>query len=215
VFTQDIFGWTSGNSAIAQVGTAKVKGVAAGQTYAQGESDPVYVGYGTNCVLKNLYPQATVRVSVPTSLKVLKVSVLQTGNGTNHGCLAGYYGIQVDVEYQVLDQQTPPQPIKDATMIPQEHVVFWDGSTKDGNIGPTYVTTTSKTTRADGTFDDAPVGACSAVPFNTPLTTTQDIKILTGGGTVYTVRHNDFKFSSTNLINHGTVTNGSDVTATQ
>ncbi len=94
-------------------------------------------------------------------------------------------------------------------------VVFWDGSTKDGPIGPTYISTTSATTRADGTFDDAPEGACRNVPFTTALTTSQDIKILTTSGLTYTVRHNDFKFTSTNLTNHGTATNGSDIQATQ
>jgi hypothetical protein len=70
-------------------------------------------------------------------------------------------------------------------------------------------------TRADGTFDDAPVGACKAVPFNTPLPTSQDISIKLSNGSSYKVRHNDFEFSSTNLINHGTVTNGSDIIKTQ
>jgi len=70
-------------------------------------------------------------------------------------------------------------------------------------------------TRADGTFDDAPAGACKAVPSNTPLPTSQDISIKLSNGSSYKVRHNDFKFSSTNLINHGTVTNGSDIIKTQ
>ena len=84
-----------------------------------------------------------------------------------------------------------------------------------GPIGPTNISTTSATTRADGTFDDAPVGACKALPFTTALTTSQDIKILTSSGSIYTVRHNDYKFTSTNLTNHGTVTNGSDIIKTQ
>jgi hypothetical protein len=100
-------------------------------------------------------------------------------------------------------------------MTPKEHVVFWDGTTKDGPIGPTYVSTTSATTRADGTFDDAPVGACKAFPFTTALTTSQDISTLTSDGTTYSVRHNDYRFTSTNLTNHGTVTNGSDINKTQ
>ncbi len=147
-------------------------------------------------------------VQVPKSLSVVSVGILQTGNQQNHGCSAGFYGIQVDIKYQVLDGSSPPTPINDATMTPTEHVVFWDGTIRDGNIGPT-------TTASDGTFHDAPVGVCKAVPFNTPLLTSQDISMKLSSGTSYTVRHNDFKFSSTNLTNHGTVTNGGDINASQ
>ena len=79
---------------------------------------------------------------------------------------------------------------------------------------PPTVSTTSQTTRADGTFDDAPVKLCKAVPFTTPLTSTQTIQVLMNGQ-AYQVRINNWKFSSTNLTNHGTVTNGTDVNKTQ
>jgi hypothetical protein len=78
------------------------------------------------------------------------------------------------------------------------------------NIVPTYISTTSATTRADGTFDDAPVGICQALPFTSPLTSTQTIQVLLNGQP-YKIRTNNWKFSSTNLTNHGTVTNGGDV----
>jgi hypothetical protein len=89
-------------------------------------------------------------VQVPTSLKVVSVNVLNTGNSGDHGCLAGFYGIQIDIKYQVLDGSTPPKSINDATMTPTEHVVFHDGSTKDGNIGPTNISTPTAKTRSDG-----------------------------------------------------------------
>jgi len=155
-----------------------------------------------------------VTVQVPTSLKVLHTTILQTGNSGNHGCLAGYYGIELDIDYQVLDQNS--NPIQSSAMTPQEYDVWYDGTTNGGftNIGPTYISTTSATTRADGTFDDAPLGLCKQVPFNTPLTSTQTIQVLFNNQ-AYQVRINNWKFSSTNLTNHGTVTNGTDVNATQ
>ncbi len=210
----DFTTWSSDNTAVAVVTAQNVRAAGAGSATGTAVGH-LFQGVGSYCAYTPVQSTVPITVQVPTSLKVVKVTVLQTGNTGNHGCLAGYYGIQADIEYQVLDQQAPPQPISNATMTPQEHVVFWDGTTKDGNIGPTYISTTSQTTRADGTFDDAPVGACKSVPFSTPLTTSQDIKILLSNGITYTVRHNDFKFSSTNLTNHGTVTNGSDITATQ
>ena len=165
-------------------------------------------------VIRNTVQQKT-NVNVPTSLKVLGVTILQQGNSGDHGCLNGFYGIQIDVNYQVTDGETPPQPIQHGTMTPTEHVVFYDGSTKDSPVGKTNISTTTNTTKTDGTFHDAPVGICKAVPFNTPLTTSQDISIVLSNGLTYKVRHNDFKFSSTNLTNHGTATNGGDIQASQ
>jgi hypothetical protein len=215
-FLQSNARWWSGNASVAAVTSFNGHGVAPGTTNGYATAT---VPSGDGPVPKSPCPkppqqaQNNVKVQVPTSLKVVKTPILQTGNSGDHGCLSGYYGIQIDVDYQVLDQNGAP--INDATMTPEEHVVFWDGTTKDGPIGPTYISTTSATTRADGTFDDAPVGVCKAVPFTTALTTSQDIKILTSSGSTYTVRHNDYKFTSTNLTNHGTATNGSDINATQ
>jgi hypothetical protein len=208
--------WWSDNTSIAQVTAYKAHGMAPGMANGYAKAN---VPSGDGPYPKSPCPDppqqaaAPVPVHVPTSLKVVKATILQTGNTGDHGCLLGYYGIQIDVLYQVLDQDGVV--IADATMTPQEHVVLWDGTIKDGPIGPTNISTTSATTRADGTFDDAPVGACKAVPFTTALTTSQDIKILTSSGSTYTVRHNDYKFTSTNLTNHGTVTNGSDIVKTQ
>jgi hypothetical protein len=156
--------------------------------------------------------QATVQV--PTSLKVVSNNILQQGSKGDHGCLPGYYGIALDTRYQVLD--AGGAPVKDGTMTPQEFVTFYDGTTNGGyeDIGPTYVSTTSATTRADGSFDDAPIEICKAVPFTTALTTKQSIQIVLNGK-AYPVRVNNFKFTSTNLPNHGTITNGSDVHGTQ
>lgn len=167
------------------------------------------------CPTQTVQSKGPTNVKVPTSLKVVSVAILPQGNSGDHGCLNGFYGIQLDVKYQVMDGETPPQPIMSSSMTPTEHVVLFDGTIKDNPVGPTNISTTSATTKSDGTFHDAPVGVCGPVPFNTPKTTSQDISVTTSTGTKYLVRHNAYQFSSTNLTNHGTVTNGGDVQATQ
>ena len=211
----DFTSWFSANPAVAQVTTRKVQAVSPGFTTGSAKG-AVLEGGGAVCVLRVVQVNAPIRVQVPTSLKVVKTTILQTGNSGDHGCSLGYYGIELDVVYQVLDQNTPATPIQSSAMTPQEYIVWYDGTNNGGfkNIGPTYISTTSETTRADGTFDDAPIGICSPTPFNTPLTSTQTIQIMLNGQ-AYLVRTNKWQFSSTNLTNHGTVTNGSDIKATQ
>jgi hypothetical protein len=58
----DVISWWSGNPAIAKVTPGKVQGSATGTTTANGETDPIYVGMGTNCILKYFYPIAPVTV---------------------------------------------------------------------------------------------------------------------------------------------------------
>ena len=59
----DVISWWSGNPAIAKVTPGKVQGSATGTTTANGETDPIYVGMGTNCILKYFYPIAQVTVA--------------------------------------------------------------------------------------------------------------------------------------------------------
>lgn len=206
--------WTTANHAVATVSGAGVHtGVGGGSTTST--TTGVYASYAPrSCPVIRQYASGGDNVQVPTSLKVVSANILQTGNSGNHGCLSGYYGIELDIDYQVLDQNGTA--IQSSAMTPQEYIVWYDGTNNGGftNIGPTYVSTTSATTRADGSFDDAPLGLCKAVPFNTPLTSTQTIQVVMNGKN-YQVRTNNWKFSSTNLTNHGTVTNGVDVNKTQ
>jgi hypothetical protein len=74
------------NTAIAQVTSGKLKGLAVGTTTANGESDLVWVGQGNNCILKQETTKAQVTVQQPTSLSVLSVTVLPNGQGLNFGC---------------------------------------------------------------------------------------------------------------------------------
>jgi hypothetical protein len=154
---------------------------------------------------------------VPTSLKLVKAppTILQTGSGAQHGCPSGWYGIEIDVDYQVLDQKGTP--IASANMEPQESVPGLTTGYQDIGAPNTTYPQEAKFTRADGTFDDVPVGNCPPVPVTT-LTPfphpTQSIQILMNG-TAYPVRTNNWSYSTTNLPNHGTITNGVDINATQ
>ena len=158
---------------------------------------------------------AHVTPNVPSSLKVVNATPLPDPN-IGPGCARGFYGLLIDIDYQVMDGEKQPQPLKDPTMTPHEYIVFDDGTTRDKDIGPVPgYSTSSRTARADGTFDDVPVGPCKFIPFNTPIPASQDISILWHKKS-YPVRHNDWKWSSTNFPNgHGTDTNGNDVNVTQ
>jgi len=187
------------------VSYAKAQAVSVGQTtgYAQG----IIMGPGEcacNPVLRTV--SVPVTVEVPTSLKVLSIGVLPTGTSGDYGCKPGYdYGIAVDIKYQVLDQESPAQPIKNASMVPHEHVVWSDGTVSDNDVGPTRISTTSHTTAADGTFHDAPVLFCSALPSVTK-SNTQTLTIILNNQT-YTVRKQTMNFSATTLPGHGSLKN--------
>jgi hypothetical protein len=209
--------WGKGNSAIATSSYDSI-GMGPGSTnnFAHG-TGPIGGGLQSrSCPVRAVTAQGTTNVQVPTSLKVISVSILQQGQPPDHGCLPGFYGIALDIKYQVLDGETPPQPINNPTMTPTEHVVFSDGSTHDGNVGPApNYSDSTLTTAADGSFHDVPVETCKAVPFTTALKISQDISIKLSNGASYRVRHNDFQMSSTNLPNQGTITNGGDINKSQ
>jgi hypothetical protein len=207
------YNWYSSNTAVATLPTRTLHTVAPGSATGSA-AIKLQSNHMPFCPVLTYGPTQPVTVQVPTSLRVVSATILQTGNSGNHGCTSGYYGIGLDVDYQVLDQNS--NPIQSSAMTPQEYIVWYDGTNNGGftNIGPTYVSTTSQTTRADGTFDDAPVELCRSVPFNNPLTSTQTIQILFNNQ-AYQVRTNHWQFSSTNVTNHGTVTNGGDIQKTQ
>jgi len=153
---------------------------------------------------------------VPGSLKVISTTVLATGTSGDYGCTPGYdYGISIDVKYQVLDTQSTPQPINSATMVPHEKVVWSDNTTTDIDIGPTRISTTSHTTASDGTFHDAPVQMCSALPSATK-SNTQTITTIIWNGHTYTVRTQQMTFTATTLPGHGTAKNNlNDINVTR
>ena len=217
VLTPDFTSWSSGNSSIASVSYAKVKGLAVGSTtgYANGL---VQVPGACACNFVPAQTNVPITVQVPTSLSVVNVTVLPNGSGPPNGCPASNnYGIMVDIKYEVLDQNT--QPILSANMTPHEKGTLFDGTPFDNNIGPVQgYPTSSATTASDGTFHDVPFGYCQNLPISNPgLTATQNITIIMPDGTTPAVRSQTFTVTApgSKSFGHGTITNGSDISATR
>ncbi|MGC2324450.1 MAG: hypothetical protein WA463_17585 [Terriglobales bacterium] len=150
-------------------------------------------------------------MQVPTSLKATSSQIIS--NSWLQGCPAIWYGIAIQINYQVLDQNNAP--LQSASMRPQEQILneYWDGDLV-GNPEPNWVDIwhqsypgSTQFTNASGQFLDAPFGACTNAVFTD--TFTQPISVLLNGAR-YTVRTNNWSFSST-APGHGSVTNGSDV----
>jgi hypothetical protein len=76
----------------------------------------------------------TLTVQLPTSLRLVKKTptILQQGTGLQAGCPPGWYGITLDVGYQVLDENIVP--IASINMEPQE---LFTGKTTYADIGGT------------------------------------------------------------------------------
>lgn len=127
--------------------------------------------------------------------------------------------IKIDIKYQVLDQQSPAQPINSSSMIPHEKGTFFSGTPYDSDIGPVSgYPTSGKYTASDGTFHDVPLGVCGTGVFG-PLTATQNITIVVGTNS-YPVRSQTWTASGTsaghgNIKNAVSPTNATDVSASR
>ena len=97
-------------------------------------------------------------------------------------------------------------------MIPHEKGVLFSGKPYDNNVGPSRISDTSEYTAADGTYHDAPVGYCTIAPFSGKQAT-QSVTILLNSSS-YPVRSQTFTAGSTGS-GHGTITNGSDISASR
>jgi hypothetical protein len=161
-------------------------------------------------------------VQIPTSLRVISVTVLPDGPEPPAGCSAHLpYGIKVDIKYQVLDQES--KEIQSGSMTPHEKGTFATGGSFDGNIGPAPgFPTSSLTTAPDGTFHDVPLGRCREFPISTGTTTQSITMILPDGTSSPVVRQQEFNVRAPGAASfeHGTITNsikspgsGSDVNA--
>lgn len=156
-------------------------------------------------------------VQIPTSLKVLSVTIVPTDT-TPEACVTGIdYGIGVAIKYQVNDQSNPSSPIKNNIMVPQETVtnlVINGGQPSNpfptyDDLGPSAITGTSRTTDANGQFLDAPLGICTNGAFTASFV--QNIRVLIDSTqTSYHVRTNNFAVAST-ASGQGSVTNNSDI----
>lgn len=149
---------------------------------------------------------------VPSSLKVLTVTVLPDGIGAPHGCLGSlWYGIMVDIKYQVFGSDG--NPFQQGGMTPHETGTNFFGAAVDSNIGPSpgYPTSTG-TTASDGTFHDVPFGTCANGAIT--KTATQNITIIMSG-TSYPVRSQTFTVNGQS-VGHGTISNNiGDIAATR
>jgi hypothetical protein len=217
-------GWRTDNSSVATASNAVVTGVGAGQTthYANGIEN---ITVGKQCTRSNRGSNGPVGVQVPTSLKVLSVTVLPNGSGPPNGCPGSQnYGIKVDIKYQVLDQDS--NSIQSSSMTPHEKGVLFDGTAFDTDIGPfPGYPTSSQNTATDGTFHDVPLGVCASVPISDPgQTATQNITMIMPDGSKPAVRSQSFTVTAAGTINfgHGKITNsitspgtGSDISATR
>lgn len=220
--------WLSCNPAIASVSGGLVTGLSGGPACidANYSSEPVYTGeacmpYVWFCPLAEGVGAGTSgTVQAPTSLKVLEpVTVLPDGIGVSgppYGCdSTNPYGIKVDIQYQVLDQNG--DPIQSSQMIPWETGTYFFSGTFNGPIGPVpgYPTST-KYTSSSGTFHDVPWGGCTNGPFPPPTaSSTQNINmVLPNGSHSQTVRSQTFTVTG-DAYGEGTITNGSDISATR
>jgi hypothetical protein len=143
---------------------------------------------------------------IPTSLKVLSVTVLPTGTTGNSGCAPGAdYGIKVDITYQVLDQAG--SAISKSGMKPLEVVQFAGGSPAGPNpIGPTGNSNSSATTANNGTFHDVPFGLCSP----SAITNATQLQIIYIDSVQQKVRQNAVTYNSSSS-GHGSMSNGGDL----
>ncbi len=164
-------------------------------------------------------------VQIPASLEVKQVTVLPDGPDPPSGCPSSFpYGIEVDITYQVMDQDANPQAIRSTIMTPHEQGTLFKGDPFDNDIGPvTGFPTSSKTTAADGTFHDVPFGDCSKFPISLPgNTATQNITMIISNQPPYLVRSQTATVTAPGVqsFEHGTLKNeiktpgtGSDIAA--
>lgn len=112
-------------------------------------------------------------VQVPASLRVLSVGVAQGHpNPTAAGCPSaqvgslGPFGVAVRVQYQVMDQQNPPQPIRSSLAIREDLFEARVDGQEVGNDRNDVPANDSGRTDSQGRFIDDPVGGCASGPFN-------------------------------------------------
>lgn len=150
-------------------------------------------------------------VQIPTSLSVISIPVIT--DGSPGGCTAATdFGISIDVKYQVLDQESPPQAIQSTNMTPFEDDTFPGNIQRSNNTCPSSVPDCTVNTASDGSYHDAPVGACNSVALSN-YTETQIISILVGSAK-YQVRNHSLTINSSQS-GHGTISDGIDINVTR
>jgi len=154
-------------------------------------------------------------VAAPSSVKATQVADPSCPPSSN-------YGVEVDITYQLYD--------KNGNKLAVAGLVPCETDTIDGVAFPTCPLAGGAATDANGTFVDTPVGKCSKYPFSKNVIAEQKIQMQAAGanppngpctdpsllGPV--IRDNTFTISDpggTNGFGHGTITNGSDVSASR
>jgi hypothetical protein len=154
---------------------------------------------------------------VPSNSSVISARALPAGTRYGlDGCDPGQYGIQIDVLYQVLDQQG--NTIKSSKMRPKEKDLslvingVFEGDQQPNWVdvmgGTSQITAGRTYTDANGQFEDAPYGLCSSSPFT--ATYTQPLTVTVKDGlTFYPIRTNHVTQTSS-VPNQGNIYNDSN-----
>jgi hypothetical protein len=130
-------------------------------------------------------------------------------------CAGLTYGIFVDISYQVRNQSGAAVTTSTGVpLIPVEDVKFQnDPWIYDKEIGPDPgYSTSSRFLNNAGQFHDVPVGSCTNFPFNFQ---TRQIISIKAGNNDYVVRGETVFTKSSSSGGHGSITNGSDVSASR
>jgi hypothetical protein len=99
-------------------------------------------------------------------------------------------------------------------MTPHEQGTLFSGTPFNNNVGPVpNYPTSGLTTATDGTFHDVPFGGCVTGGTFSSLTATQNLTMLVGTAS-FVVRSQTWTLAGT-ALNHGTITNNLDVSASR
>lgn len=149
---------------------------------------------------------------------------------TAAGCLLTFTGLYFQIVYQVLDNSSPPKPVKTAGLVPQEQLlnhtlkvpsIFLKMGPEDeqpngGDITPGMVTDSS------GQFSDHPFGQCGgssdgSISPGFTATFIQNIRVVIpkNKGASGILRSNNWTQTAPSAPRKGTLTNGVDVNLSQ
>jgi hypothetical protein len=151
-------------------------------------------------------------IDYPTNLALVSATAVAPA-GPIAGCTSPYYGLFIDIKYQIRGANGNI-PILTVIAAAYETGTFPDLSSFSNYIGPvTGYSQSSRNAASDGTFHDVPVGGCQLSSPLATATLTQTINLIIGTASIQ-VRQNTFSISGLTL-NHGSVSNGSDISVSR
>lgn len=204
------YDWSSSDTAVATLPNSMLHTVAVGKATGNTFTNLQWA-HPPSCPAQIFAPQQSVAVQKPSSLKVLAVNQIPLTSFS--GCTSLDFGAVLAIQYQVLDQYN--NPLQSDSMVPQEEILddvingvnYGNTEFPWANIGPNPGMP-SIYTSASGQFWDEPFGVCASSALTN--TFTQPISMLLSGIN-FTVRNNAWTVVST-VPNHGSITNGVDIT---